>query len=346
VYCLGDVLQDDEDVEAWKIMEWSQEDETRMNSESYEWIRLDADFEWISTIRLGMAGHMFVSQLQQDRDVAAQLVSIQHISEYAASGLISSILLRTMMDSRYFHGIRTAAAHALVRHASTQNDADMVGLFHLRKAFEELYCNSEGGSVITRPNNFSDQLSYLLQCAIIEAISRVRDDQGYTPQDVKEFLLDKLKFNDNSQNDYSDAYYVSTLIKALSHALVDRPPVPPEDDLKENRNLELHWANVMAFEKSCLDEIDRYRRMDNGQARTRICIREQSFNARRGLREQPLGMLHRYITCSTPDQEILTCSDVLPMISLLLLGSSRTISCCDILFTVWSQTHHHGSVTD
>jgi len=167
-----------------------------------------------------------------------------------------------MMDSRYFHGIRTAAAHALVRHATTQNDADMVGLFHLRKAFEELYCNSEGGSVITRPNNFSDQLSYLLQCAIIEAISRVRDDQGYTPQDVKEFLLDKLKFNDNSQNDYSDAYYVSTLIKALSHALVDRPPVPPEDDLKENRNLELHWANVMAFEKSCLDEIDRYRRMD------------------------------------------------------------------------------------
>lgn len=299
VYCLGDVLQTDEEISAWKITEWSEEDEARMNAESYEWIRLDADFEWISTIRLGMAGHMFVSQLQQDRDVAAQLVSIQHISEYSASQLVSSILLRTMMDSRYFHGIRTAAAHALVKHASNDNDIDMIGLFHLRKAFEELYCVSEGDSIMTRPNDFSDQLSYFLQCAIVEAISRVRDENGYTPYEVKVFLLDKLKFNDNSQNSVSDAYYVSVLIKALSNALLARPKRPSEEDLEDDLDAATHWAGVQAFEKSCLDEIDRYRRMDEWTSSyqnlySRTALESQSKLAKAGLADFSLPHFLQY----------------------------------------------------
>lgn len=288
VYCLGDVLQTDDEISAWKITEWSEEDEARMNAESYEWIRLDADFEWISTIRLGMAGHMFASQLQQDRDVTAQLVSIQHISEYSASQLVSSILLRTMMDSRYFHGIRTAAAYALVKHASNDKDVDMIGLFHLRKAFEELYCVTEGNSIMTRPNDFSDQLSYYLQCAIVEAISRVRDENGYTPHEVKTFLLDKLKFNDNSRNSVSDAHYVSILIKALSNALLARPKKPAEEDMEDDLDLATHWAGVQAFEQACLDEIDRYRRMDEWTSSyqnlySRTALESQSRLAQAGL---------------------------------------------------------------
>lgn len=42
------------------------------------------------------------------------------------------------MDRRYFHGIRTTAALALSKHATQQ--LDWVGLFHLEKAFQELFC--------------------------------------------------------------------------------------------------------------------------------------------------------------------------------------------------------------
>lgn len=73
LYCLGDVLQSQEEVSDWRLSDWAKEDEDRMSQESYEWIRMDADFEWICKMHINMPPYMFVSQLQQDRDVVAQV---------------------------------------------------------------------------------------------------------------------------------------------------------------------------------------------------------------------------------------------------------------------------------
>ena len=73
LYCLGDVLQSEHETREWRLTEWSKEDEDRMSQESYEWIRMDADFEWICKMSVSMPGYMYLSQLQQDRDVVAQL---------------------------------------------------------------------------------------------------------------------------------------------------------------------------------------------------------------------------------------------------------------------------------
>lgn len=73
IYCLGDILQSDEEVKEWRLTDWSKDDEDKMNQESYEWIRMDADFEWICKMHMNMPGYMYLSQLQQDRDVVAQL---------------------------------------------------------------------------------------------------------------------------------------------------------------------------------------------------------------------------------------------------------------------------------
>ena len=73
LYCLGDVLQSEEEVADWRLVDWSKDDEDRMSQESYEWIRMDADFEWICKMSINMPGYMYLSQLQQDRDVVAQL---------------------------------------------------------------------------------------------------------------------------------------------------------------------------------------------------------------------------------------------------------------------------------
>jgi transcription initiation factor TFIID subunit 2 len=111
--------------------------------------------------------------------------------------LVSTILVRTLMDRRYFHGIRTTAARALVRHA--KEDIDWLGLYHLERAFQELFCLP--GSPMTRSNDFTDRASYMLQLAIPEAISQIRDHSGRTPMRVKRFLYDKLRFNDNTNNE-------------------------------------------------------------------------------------------------------------------------------------------------
>lgn len=84
LYCLGDVLQSEDEVKEWRLTDWTKDDDERMGQESYEWIRMDADFEWIGKIDLIMPIYMFVSQLQQDRDVVAQYEVI-HAS---SSGLV------------------------------------------------------------------------------------------------------------------------------------------------------------------------------------------------------------------------------------------------------------------
>lgn len=259
LYCLGDVLQTEEETQAWRLADWTKEDEERMGQESYEWIRMDADFEWVCKLSLGMPGYMYLSQLQQDRDVVAQLESLQYMTAQREHPLISTIFVRTLMDSRYFHGIRTTAARALVKHA--KDEIDWVGLHHLEMAFQELFCLP--GSPMTRSNDFSDRAAYILQQVIPDAISKVRDNSGKTPLRVKRFLFDKLKFNDNSNNEYSDNFYVASLMKSLCHAMLGKSEARTDEELDHfdmERVLEAQAEEQL--DKDAIAEFDRYRRMD------------------------------------------------------------------------------------
>jgi transcription initiation factor TFIID subunit 2 len=68
-----EIWDNDRERDNWKISEWTEEDEQRMAGATYEWIRLDVDLEWITAITFEQPDFMWVSQLQRDRDVVAQL---------------------------------------------------------------------------------------------------------------------------------------------------------------------------------------------------------------------------------------------------------------------------------
>ena len=44
-----------------------------MSQATYEWIRIDSDLDWICTVKFQQPDFMWISQLQRDRDVIAQL---------------------------------------------------------------------------------------------------------------------------------------------------------------------------------------------------------------------------------------------------------------------------------
>ncbi|PNS20391.1 hypothetical protein CAC42_5841 [Sphaceloma murrayae] len=263
LYCLGDVLQTEQEVKDWFLVDWTEQQENQMGQESYEWIRMDADFEWIGRMNLNMPIYMYVSQLQQDRDVVAQFESVQRIIQQEPHPMGSTILTRTLMDRRYFHGIRTTAAMGLTRLAVPA--LKYLGLYHLDKAFSELYCFPDNPSM-PRPNDFSDRASYLVQCTIPRAMAVVRDPEGRVPVQVRKFLVDKIKFNDNSYNEnndnISDCYYNAMLIDCLFEAVAsmtnsssgyslafdeEEQPAQKEDDL---------------FRMEALSELERYRNSD------------------------------------------------------------------------------------
>ncbi|KAL8905811.1 MAG: hypothetical protein Q9171_006524 [Xanthocarpia ochracea] len=302
LYCLGDVLQSEEEIQQWRLADWPKEVEDQMSQESYEWIRMDSNFEWICRTQLNLQGYMYLSQLQQDKDVVAQLESVQYMASQKTHPLISTIMLRTLMDTRYFHGVRTAAADALVKHAK-EGDINWLGLFHLEKAFQHFFCYND--SPMPRPNNFSDRAGYFIQCAIPRAIARVRDSYGRSPIRARMFLLDKLKFNDNSDNEFSDSHYLATLMEGLSEAMASRPLLGWETD--NEFTFAENDGDDLRFHKSCLEEIDRYRRADEWLPSYHNVLSRAALNSTRvlsiaGTIETTPSHLIQYTRDGTADQ--------------------------------------------
>jgi transcription initiation factor TFIID subunit 2 len=213
-YSLGDVLVSEAEAREWQLQNLTEDQEKLLENASYEWIRVDKDFEWIANTTFHPGGTpgelelMYIMQLQGDNDVVAHLEAIQRLSMQNPSRLLSSVFLRTLMDDRYFYGVRVKAAEALVNCAVKQ--LDNIGLFHLEKAFKTLFCYG-GPAGMTKPNDFSDLRLYRIRCAIVQSMSIIRDEQGKAPKEVKQFFLDKLKFNDNSSNQVTTPLMTDTV---------------------------------------------------------------------------------------------------------------------------------------
>lgn len=250
IHCLGDVLMRDRDIEAWKLSDWGQDDEEYMFNEAFEWIRVDSDFEWLGKMFVGQPDYMYASQLQQDRDVIAQYDAVNYFSTQPPNAIYSSILTRTLMDRRYFYGVRVHAAFGLS--AFAVESLNYLGKFHLTKCFQEMFCFP--GSLIPKANDFCDFANYFVQKAIPLAMSMIRDSAGQCPKDVRNFLLDLVRYNENSGNPYSDCYYLSALITAVVNTVQPMPNV-------ENA-VDLHDSELREFVEKTAQEVDKCQRLD------------------------------------------------------------------------------------
>ncbi|EMR11401.1 hypothetical protein PNEG_00424 [Pneumocystis murina B123] len=252
VQYFGNILQSEQEMKDWKLEEWPKEDEEKMSDEAFEWIRFDADFEWICLMWVNQPDYMYFSQLRQDRDVIAQYEAVQYFSNCKANSAYSTILLRTLMDSRYYYGIRCEAALALVKCAT--EELNWVGWFHLFKAFQTNYCFPN--SSISKSNNFSNLSEYYIQCIIPVAMSKIRDKNGNSLTQVKKFLADLLRYNDNSTNKFSDSYYICTLINSLASTLIT------ENKESFEYNFNLNNPENKSIIETILFEIERLQKID------------------------------------------------------------------------------------
>ncbi|KAG5767148.1 hypothetical protein H9Q72_004817 [Fusarium xylarioides] len=255
LYCLGDVLQTPDEQAQWELIDWDPETERKMDQESYEWIRVDADFEWSFDMKRTLEPYMYVSQLQQDRDVVAQQDAMLYLTHGPLHPIASGFLTRTLVDRRYFHGIRTMAAEALPRQANIK-DLSMLGLRQLMKAFSEMFCHK--GTNQPKPNDFSDKKQYNVQCAIIKAIAQVRDAHTYKcPLEARQFILDQLLFNNNEDNPYSDHFYIATLVEALATSLI-----PSKQDEWFAMQNKIPNEDEKQFLERAIEQIERVLRRD------------------------------------------------------------------------------------
>ncbi|KAJ7786858.1 hypothetical protein B0H14DRAFT_3506246 [Mycena olivaceomarginata] len=64
----------------WRVEDWTEEDEMAMSGATYEWIHMGVDCEWITDLKFNQQDFMWVSQLQRDRDVVAQLEALHALA--------------------------------------------------------------------------------------------------------------------------------------------------------------------------------------------------------------------------------------------------------------------------
>ncbi|KAB5549906.1 hypothetical protein GE09DRAFT_1128278 [Coniochaeta sp. 2T2.1] len=268
----GDCLQTDNDYKNWGLSDWNQETQTAMDQESYEWIRFDCNFEWLCEMSTDMPAYMYLAQLQQDRDVVAHQDAMLALERQKASGIVSTITVRTLCDRRYYYGIRCMAANDLPRHTlSTLNN---VGVAHLVLAYQRFFMLntgqiSENGWEIHTPlpNDFWDQGQYEVQLTMIDAIARCRiDNQGRCPKRARNHLYDLLAFNNNDGNEYTDELWIARLLGALTTSLI---PVGHKEDKPYIYTLDPYNpadAEFKGFIEKVLDQIEARRRQDEWEA--------------------------------------------------------------------------------
>ncbi|KAI9479594.1 hypothetical protein BDB00DRAFT_173553 [Zychaea mexicana] len=261
------VFEDPKQREIWKVVEWGQDEEDTSGAASamFDWIRLDADFEWICTIDFKQPDYMWAGQLTKDRDVVAQYEAIEALKNMPSLPTSTS-LLRALLDSKCFYKIRMESAYALAKCGGGDND--WVGLHQLYKMFQGRYCFPPAGSpsdpedpltwthAIPKPNNFSTLPDYFVQKGLVIAFSQVRDENGVTPIKVRQLLLDLLKYNDNIGNEFSDSYYIATIISALGDAFI------PMRDTSNPDSMQIDDDEGEQLLAAAVSEIERFRTLD------------------------------------------------------------------------------------
>lgn len=258
---LGDVLESPSEMEEWALSEFDKPEDELLFNDAFEWIRVDVDFEWIAKIEVKQPDYMYGSQLLYDRDVEAQYEAVKYFGEIEKPAVVHcTVLTRTIMDPRYYYGVRIAAAEALANFSKQGNH--FIGVGYLIKAFKELFCFP--GSSIPLSNDFNDFGKYFLQKEIPRILSNIKDDEGEVPFVIKNLILNLIKFNDNSNNNFQDGYYLSYLLTSLINCATHGSSIVSVNDLiKLSKNPEEGGTpEKRLFIVNVINEIERLQKMD------------------------------------------------------------------------------------
>lgn len=347
---LGDVLSSSEELKNWGLKDEetlnnNQEDKNeQLNDEddAFEWLRFDADSEWICNYTINLTDKNFKSQLKQDRDVNAQVESIHHFSSVPRPGIFhAKVLLRTLVDVRYYYGVRVEAAKALAKISSEENDH--IGMRLLLKAYKYLYCidNQISSSLneldykqyVPKPNDFSDFSNLFVSQSILESISQVRNKNGDAPIELKRILLNILRYIDNSANDFDDSRYHCSLIRSVCNLILCSRTAIKDLNIDNTSKIPIFNDAKEEFVFEAVKELNRCLKMDewspsSGHLVTKTILEQKIRFAREGLARIDFMELIKYTVPSIKEDIRL-----IAFSGLLLLGGFRNKNVLNYYFT-------------
>uniref|UniRef100_A0A8R1I2D4 Transcription initiation factor TFIID subunit 2 n=1 Tax=Caenorhabditis japonica TaxID=281687 RepID=A0A8R1I2D4_CAEJA len=216
-------------------------DLTNMDAESpILWLRLDHDYLLIREVLISQPMFHWEYMLKYERDVIAQMEALEKIQRLP-SAHSRSVIVDAVANERFFYRIRCRAAFVLTSVLNRKSEAIAGGTPVLINMFRECF-GSKAATNIPRSNNFvvtaQNLQQYFVMQALPQAVSHLRKQSGEWHEDVLSFLLDLVKFNDNSTNRYADDFYRAALYSALGSCIFPTQALPLRVELPENLSSE------------------------------------------------------------------------------------------------------------
>ncbi|KAK1407423.1 hypothetical protein QVD17_39039 [Tagetes erecta] len=178
---------------------------------SLQWLRADPEMEYLAEIHFNQPVHMWINQLEKDKDVVAQVQAITALELFPRLLSIVNALNNLLCDSQAFWRVRVEAAFVLASTAS--EETDWAGLMHLIKFYKSRRYDEKIG--LPKPNDFHDFAEYFVLEAIPHAVALVRTSDKKSPREAVEFILQLLKYNENNRNPYSDVFWLAALVQSV-----------------------------------------------------------------------------------------------------------------------------------
>ena len=176
------------------------------------YVRIDPHHLWLKNLRYRQPEWMWTRQLESDFEVIGQLDAIDGLESVGTLSAIET-LFNALRDERIYYSVRQKAARAIAKMSAEKTG--WKGMHLLIDFFKDNYFLKD--KTLPSVNDFSNFSLYFVLCAVISAVSEIKDEKGETPEDILEFLSEILIHNDNSLNQFSDSRYLSTLISSLSN---------------------------------------------------------------------------------------------------------------------------------
>ena len=192
-------------------------------------------------------------QLRYERDVVAQIESLGVLDRFFSNINTRNALIDIINNENVYYRVRCEATFCLRRVANYMGSnwtgpPAMLNLF--RKMFGSPSCPH-----IVRMNKFDKFHLYFIQKSMIVAMAGLRTVHGICPHEVLRFLLDLFKYNDNTKNNFTDAYLRSSLVDALAETVTPVAIVPIFNSTSLLDMLSQETKNI-------LEEITRYFNLD------------------------------------------------------------------------------------
>ncbi|KAI5157534.1 transcription initiation factor TFIID subunit 2 [Nematocida parisii] len=191
-------------------------------SASLLWIRIDPGLEWMKVSVVEQADYMFAEQLVSEKDVYGQMEALAGVQKNP-SETICGILERVMGDAQMFYKVSVAAGILLAK--SVNEESGYFGFQRVVQYFINSHCIQN--TTIVKTNDFSQYRTYFMQKNIASSMSLCQLDSTKSLSGriiraknvVSAFLLNLMRYNDNTGNQFEDSFYIADIITSLSIAL-------------------------------------------------------------------------------------------------------------------------------